>query len=355
MSFTLVVCEYTIFMQNIMLTLEQVSILKKMHRSTKDRKKADRIKTVLFLHRGFSMKETGELLMLDEWTIAIIRDRFLHDGIDEFLKDSYVLYCGKLTQEQRELVRIFVRENLVLESKMVIDFIEKQWGIIYSHSGIANLLHSLNFTYKKTKLVPSKASIIKQTIHLYRYKTLHVLLAPDEIIFFVDGVHPLHNAISSHGWIEIGTEKLIKANSGRDRVNLNWAYSVDTQEVITHESTSINAQSTIEFYKKIEAAHPEKRTIYIVRDNARYYANKDVQKYLETSRIIEIPLPPYSPNLNPIERLWLFMKKNLLYSHYYEHFSDFKEVIRKFFHEDFHLYQERLKTFITDNFHVLAF
>lgn len=50
-GFTLVFTEYNLLMKNILLTPEQVGILKGMHRSTKDRKKADRIKTVLFLHR----------------------------------------------------------------------------------------------------------------------------------------------------------------------------------------------------------------------------------------------------------------------------------------------------------------
>lgn len=122
--------------------------------------------------------------------------------------------------------------------------------------------------------------------------------------------------------------------------------------IVTAES--INAQSTIELYRKLEEKHPEKTKIIIIRDNAKYYNNKDVQAYLTTSRIVEIPLPPYSPNLNPIERLWLFMQRELLYNHYYEHFSDFKEVIRKFFNEDFHLYRSQLSTFITDNFHVMG-
>jgi transposase len=303
-GFTSVVFEYNSFMQNILLTPEQISILKGMHRTTKDGKKRDRIKAILFLHRGFTMKETAELLLLDEGTVRIIRDRFITDGIDEFLKDSYVLYIGKLTEDQKEKVRTFVRENLVLDSIVVIEFIKTQFNSIYTRSGIAKFLHSLGFTYKKTKLVPSQASLLKQTLHVFKYKILELLKSENEITYFIDGVHPLHNAISSYGWIERGTEK---------------------------------------------------ETIYIFRDNARYYANVEVRKYLETSRIVEIPLPPYSPNLNPMERLWLFMKKNLLYSHYYEHFSDFKEVIRKFFGEDFHLYREKLKTFITDDFRVLGF
>ena len=342
-------------MQNILLTPEQVGILKGMHRSTKDGKKRDRIKTILFLHRGFSMKETAELLLLDEATVRTIRNRFLSDGMNEFLKDSYVLYAGKLTDTQKKSVQSFVRENIVLDSIRVIEFIKVQWNITYTRSGIVNLLHSLNFTYKKTKLVPSKANLLKQTLHVFRYRMLAIIKTENEIAYFIDGVHPLHNAISSYGWIEIGKEKHIKANTGRDRVNINGAYSLESQDVVMITSESINAQSTIELYQKLEEKHPDKETIYVFRDNARYYANKDVQEYLETSRIKEIPLPPYSPNLNPIERLWLFMKKNLFYGQYYEHFSDFKEAITKFFGEDFHLYRDRLKTFITDDFHVLGF
>jgi transposase len=200
-------------MQHILLTPEQISILKGMHRSTKDGKKRDRIKAILFLHRGFSMKETAELLLLDEQTVRTIRDRFVSDGIDEFLKDSYTLYAGKLTDEQKEVVRIFVRENVILDSILVITFIKTQWNIDYTRSGITNLLHSLGFTYKKTKLVPSRANLLKQTLHVFRYRTLAIMRTEKETVYFIDGVHPLHNAISSYGWIEVGKEKHVKANS----------------------------------------------------------------------------------------------------------------------------------------------
>ena len=56
-------------MSTFKLTSEEKVTLEQMHRSTKDRKKADRIKTVLFLNRGFSYVETSELLMLDRDTI----------------------------------------------------------------------------------------------------------------------------------------------------------------------------------------------------------------------------------------------------------------------------------------------
>lgn len=342
-------------MEKMKLSQEQISILKLMHRNTKNWKKRDRIKTILFLDEWFTMKETARLLLLDEDTVSKIKEWFLTDWIDKFLDDNYVCYLWKLTEKQKEEVKEYVRNNIVMDAIVVIEFIKKQWNIEYSRSWVIDLLYSLNFTYKKTKLIPSKAKKLLQAIHIFQYRINEVLKTDSEITIFIDWVHPHHNCMSSYWWIEIWEEKHIKSNTWRDRININWAYCLETQESVIITSESINAQSTIELYKKIEEKYSDKQIINIYRDNAKYYANNLIKEYLKTSKIREIPLPPYSPNLNPIERLWLFMKKNLLYNKYYEKFSDFKEVIQRFFGDDFHLYRDKLKTFITDDFQVLGF
>lgn len=73
------------------------------------------------------------------------------------------------------------------------------------------------------------------------------------------------------------------------------------------------------------------RKVHVFCDNAPYYRNKAVKQYLETSKVCLHFLPPYSPNLNPIERLWKWMKERVIYNTYYEHFEDFKGAIFGFF------------------------
>ncbi len=129
-------------------------------------------------------------------------------------------------------------------------------------------------------------------------------LPENAAIFFTDAVHPQHNTRSSYGWIAKGKEKEILSVSARKRVNINGAFSVQApEEVIIVEAESINAENTWELYQKIETAHPEKEKIYVICDNARYHRNKDLQTKLQSSRIVQIFLPAYSPNLNLIERL----------------------------------------------------
>jgi transposase len=101
--------------------------------------------------------------------------------------------------------------------------------------------------------------------------------------------------------------------------------------VLIQEDRTLNAKSTIQFFQKIEEAYPFKRKIHVFCDNAPYYRNKEVREYLKNSKIALHFLPPYSPNLNPIERLWKWMKERVIYNAYYEHFEEFKAAVLGFF------------------------
>jgi transposase len=93
----------------------------------------------------------------------------------------------------------------------------------------------------------------------------------------------------------------------------------------------LNAEATISFFRKIEEAYPRKNRIHIFCDNVRYYRNKAVTEYLKTSKIQLHFLPPYSPHLNPIERLWKWMKERVIYNTYYPEFEDFRLAVFGFF------------------------
>ena len=129
----------------------------------------------------------------------------------------------------------------------------------------------------------------------------------------------------------MGVRKEIRANTGRSRLNLSGIIDIITHKVVIQEDLTLNAESTIRFFQKIEESYPCKRKIHVFCDNAPYYRNKAVKQYLSCSKIILHFLPPYSPNLNPIERLWKWMKERVIYNTYYERFEDFKGAVIGFF------------------------
>jgi transposase len=120
---------------------------------------------------------------------------------------------------------------------------------------------------------------------------------------------------------------LVRAPSGRQRFNVLGALHAITHQLITVTNESyINATSVCELLEKI-AALGHSSPVTVVMDNARYQRCRLVLERATQLGIEVLFLPPYSPNLNLIERLWRFVRKECLYSHYYEHFDLFKQAI----------------------------
>jgi len=233
----------------------------------------------------------------------------------------------KLSLEQSMRLEEHLQEHTYLYVKDIVAYVEATFEITYTVHGLRNWLQRHGFSYKKPALIPGKANKEQQQRWLLEYEKLRREITKEETICFMDGVHPTHNVQPAYGWIKKGQRKEIPSNTGRSRLNLSGAVDVIDHKVLVQEDKMLNADATISFLKKIEKAYPAKKKIYLFCDNARYYRNQSVTKHLKKSKIELRFLPPYSPNLNPTERLWKWMKERVLYNTYYQAFEDFKLAV----------------------------
>lgn len=330
----------------------KIQELKKIHKSTKDKRLAYKINALILLYKDYTYQAIEDALMLDERTVRRYRDIYQEMGVDGLIIDNYKGGFSKLSLEQQRQLVADIESNLFPTAASVCAHVKKTMGVTYTPEGMVILLHRLGFSYKKTKNVPSKASREKQEAFLQQYEDLKENLKETEKIYFMDGVHPTHNVMPAYCWIRKGKEKEVKSNTGRERININGVYSPADQEIIVREDPSINSESTIKLLKQIESRHPDLSRIIIIRDNARYYCSQEVKDYLEDSKIEFLPLPSYSPNLNLIERLWKFFKKKVIANQYYENYADFKTAVMRFFEIDVGLYKDELRNLLTENFHL---
>ena len=136
---------------------------------------------------------------------------------------------------------------------------------------------------------------------------------------------------ATHIWTETGKERPLLTVSGRERVNLNAALNAHCPtQVYLDETDCVNAQSTQRLYEKLLIAHPE-GPVHVVCDNARYYKNKALPAWLADKRLVPVFLPPYSPNLNLIERLWKFLRQKIINTAIYRTKGQFKTAVLDFF------------------------
>jgi len=334
------------------LTTNQRNKLKSLHRKENDRRFADRIKSILLLDDGWSYEKVAAALLLDDQTIRNYEKTFSQEGICGLLKTCYKGSESKLNSGQESELKAHVANKIFHSAIAVVAYVENTYGIKYTVKGMVHLLKRLGFTYKKTKLVPGKANAEKQRQFVKRYEELKANKGEKDEILFMDGVHPQHNPIAGYAWILKGKEKKVLTNTGRKRINLNGAINITDLDVTIRQDEWINAQSTVELFKQIEEKYPHADTIHIIADNAKYYQCGIIWDYLKNSRIDLIPLPTYSPNLNLIERLWKFYKKEILYDTYYESFAKFKQASMSFF-ENIREYREKLESLLTENFQII--
>lgn len=336
----------------IKLSQEETNKIKRLHRSCKQRKIADKLKAILLLDKGHSCVEVGEILLLDDDTIRKYRNIYLNQGAESLFNDNNNGTKAFLSSEQLDALEKHITENVYADSKGIVAWIEKEFGINYTASGITSLLKRLGFVYKKPVLTPCKADVKKQEEFVKQYRELKENLSSQDQIYFMDGVHPQHNTIAAYGWIKKGQTKHLKTNNGRKRTNINGALNLATKELLYVEDDRINSQTMIALLKKIQ--HKQKQgKIYIILDNARYYHSIIVKEFLkEHPRIVLKFLPPYSPNLNIIERLWKILKQKVVYNKFYLKFEDFRKEVIDFL-ENKSWTNQKFKNLLVDNFQII--
>jgi transposase len=333
------------------LTAQEVLILREAHHSSQFRKSADRIKAMLLLNEGLSYQQVAKILLLEKTTIRRYEKEYKKNGIDGLLENRYSGSVANLTKKQEVALEKHLRNNIYQTAKAVVAYVQKTYHISYSIEGMTHLLHRMNFSYKKTKVIPGKVNLEKQEQFKEEYKQLKAAKKPEDKIYFVDASHPHHNNRPFYGWIYKGEEKAIKTNSGRKRINLNGAVSIENMDITVLSEETINSHAMMRLILQLEEKQPTGE-IYLILDNARYNHSYELQLFLEDNPRVHLKyLPAYSPNLNTIERLWKFYYKKQQ-DKYIEKFKDFEIAVLSFF-RNINQYDKELKTLLTDSFQTL--
>ena len=331
------------------LTKEERSKLLVQHKTERDKRIADRIKVVLLSDDNWSAEAIARALFIDDATVR----RHLNSYKEEQgLKLNYKGSEPLLTKSESELLSVHLEAECYVKAKDIQAYISKVYNKSLSVPTVRLWLKNNNFTYKKPKLTPkADPELQKQFIGHYE-GLLNRALIDNTPVLFGDGVHPSQQTRPAFGWIKKGKDKVIEVNSARKRLNILGAINLETMKFEYQDFKTVNGAATIEFFTKLENAYPKAARIDLILDNAGYNKSQEAVNFLKSSRIHVHFLPPRSPNLNPIERLWKIMHEHVSNNRVYLKFQDFKKAIFEFFDSSMPLMFDTLVSRITDNFHV---
>jgi transposase len=169
-------------------------------------------------------------------------------------------------------------------------------------------------------------------------------------VFFVDAAHFVFGTFLCGLWSF--ARLFVRAASGRQRFHVLGAWNALTRELVAVTNTTVvNTETMCELLRKL-ASQGLVGPITVVLDNARYQRNQVVQALAATLGIELLFLPSYSPNLNLIERLWRFTKREALYGRYHPTFAHFQAAVQETLGQVSTKHKDRLASLMTLNFQV---
>ncbi len=333
----------------IKLTTKERERLIRRHRKERDKRTCDRIKAVLAHNDGYTCSEIARILLLDDETIRRHIDDYERE---KKLATSNGGSVSKLSDNETQQLITHLQEVTYLYVKDICQYVRATYGKKYSISGLTKWLHENNFCYKKPHAVPAKADRDQQKSFIAYYNRLKKKAGKIEPIYFADSVHPQHQTQLTCGWILKGVRKEIATTSQQKRLNFIGGICLAGHRFTYRQVDRVDASTICDFLWQLRQANPGKYRIHLIWDNARYHKNDDVKVFANELGIKLHYLPPYSPNLNPIERMWKLMYEYTQYIKYYGKFSEFTEATVGFF-KSIGRRKCILRERITDNFHVM--
>ena len=291
----------------------------------------------------------GQLAGVHRHSVKYWVDVYQNQGFESLCQFKYGTNKSELENHSESILESFIKHPpmSVCEAKSRI---ENMSGISRSPSQVSAFMKRHGLHYIKTGHIPAKADTEKQ--QQWVKSTLEPAIEEARKgecnLLFMDAAHFILGPFICALWCV--TRLFVKASSGRNRINVLGAVNAVTKEVSTLcNTTYINAGTIVAFLKQLKEYYGD-LPLKIVLDNARYQHCKLVEDAANALNITLLFLPSYSPNLNIIERLWKFTKKEILYAKYYETPVKFHNAITDFFLTINQKYNTDLKKLLTLKF-----
>lgn len=135
-------------------------------------------------------------------------------------------------------------------------------------------------------------------------------------------------------WALKGNQPKVKTTPGREKTGYFGLVNLTTGRLITENSNQFDQSSFRDFLETVLYFTEEYRKVIILLDNAKWHHAKRIQAFLQkhSNRIELLFLPPYSPELNPIERVWKLTRKRITHNHFFCTMAELRcELMSQFF------------------------
>ncbi len=227
-------------------------------------------------------------------------------------------------------------------SAMIAFEIKKRFGVTYAPRYVCSLLKKMGLSYQKAKFVPGKEDDEEwqRKRKEWEEQTWPAILAQAEekgaVILFGDEVSFAQWGSLGRTWAPTGKQPTVKTSGKRKGLKIFGVIEFGSGKFIHQEcADKFNGQSYVEFLELVLAQYS--CPVILIEDGAPYHRGahvKSFQKDMESeNKMFCYRLPTYSPDKNPIEKLWKNTKADATHCKYFPTFDDLRNAVLKAFNK----------------------
>jgi transposase len=328
------------FFASFKFTAKQVESLHQAYKRAEragDAAKLKRLSAILLLSEQLSIDKIARCLCVTKQTIYAWLTRYILSGIRGLKSGKSTGRPPKLNKSQRKLLARCLKAGPekngfpgnCWRSPLVSHLIQKLFGVLYNVHYISELLHSMNFTYQKAKFVADGRD--KQARSKWLKERWPTILKEAEdknaLLLFGDECSFPQWGTLSYTWAPKGKQPVVVTCGKRKCYKVFGLIDYFTGRFFSKGyEGQLNSHSYMEFLTMVMKKTTKK--IVLVHDGAPYHDSVAVRNFVETHmhRLSVHKLPSYSPDYNPIEKLWKKIKETGTHLVY---FPTFDSLINK--------------------------
>ncbi len=307
----------------------------------KDYKVGIRLCAVYQVSQGLSTREVSSFYRISFKQICNWVHRF-EEAVIEGLKDKRKSGMrSRLSSEQKRRLKQLVLEERpdkfgyntdTWNAPLLIDYIKKAYKINYKRTQIYNILKSVGLTFQKGRVQYMEGDAEKKKEFVKALKKNRES-EKGTVILYEDEFSISNTATVSYGWSSRGNQPLVICKQKpRERQTTFGSIDITSGKLVVNFSERGNYQSFKKHLKKILWEFSSAPKIIMIVDNVKYHHAMLLKAFLKEHEKLELMyLPPYSPDLNLIERVWWYMRKTITHNRFMETLEEKKIKFWKMF------------------------
>jgi len=198
-----------------------------------------------------------------------------------------------------------------------------------SRNTLRTILKAAGLSWKKCKKLLAKANPKKRERFVEQFQSLYERMCNDEVvIIYLDEVHIHQDMEVAYTWSPVGEEDWVISSSPGLSERINWfgAYNFTDGDCFIWEDGTCDSKNCKRFLELLaERLQAEQRQIVLIWDGASYHRSLKVRAFAEKFGFTILSLPGYSPDLNPIEGLWKWMREDVTQHYCHESLDELRQ------------------------------